>query len=96
MRYKIIKTREYEDWLEDQTMKSKFQIAKRLEKIETEGYFGNNKDLKNGVMELKWDIGRRLYYAEIPERQILLLLGGNKNGQDKDITQARKILKEYT
>ena len=37
----------------------------------------------------------RLYYAEIPEKEILLLLGGNKNGQDKDIRQAKKIFNKY-
>lgn len=35
--------------------------------------------------------GRRIYYVIIPENNVLLLLGGNKNGQDKDIRQARKI-----
>jgi hypothetical protein len=34
-----------------------------------------------------------VYYAYIPEKKILLLLGGNKNGQDKDIRQAKKILR---
>ena len=34
----------------------------------------------------------RVYYAYIEEQNILLLLGGNKNGQNKDITRARKIL----
>ena len=95
MRYKIVKTEEYEEWLSGETMKSRFQIAKRLAKIESEGHFGTMKDLGDDVWELKWDIGRRIYYAYLPESNILLLLGGNKNGQSKDITQAKKILKEY-
>jgi putative addiction module killer protein len=45
--------------------------------------------------ELRWKNGRRVYYAEIPERNILLLLGGNKNGQDKDIHQAKKLFDKY-
>jgi putative addiction module killer protein len=96
MRYTIVKTEEYEDWLAKETMKSRFQIAKRLEKIETEGHFGTiREDLGEGVCELKWVGGRRIYYAHIPEANILLLLGGNKNGQNQDITQAKKILKKY-
>ncbi|HKZ00473.1 MAG TPA: hypothetical protein VJ112_04845 [Rhabdochlamydiaceae bacterium] len=35
------------------------------------------------------------YYAYLAEYNILLLLGGNKNGQNKDITQAQKILGKY-
>jgi putative component of toxin-antitoxin plasmid stabilization module len=31
----------------------------------------------------------------IPVSQVLLLLGGNKNGQTKDIKQAEKIYKEW-
>jgi putative addiction module killer protein len=96
MRYTIIKTQEYDDWLASETMKSRFQIAKRLEKIETEGHFGIiREDLGEGVSELKWGGGRRVYYAYIPEAKILLLLGGNKNGQSQDIKKAQKILKEY-
>jgi len=95
MPYRIITTEEYDEWLAGETMKSRFQIAKRLEKIETKGHFGITKDLGDDVYELKWAIGLRVYYAYIPEAQILLLLGGNKNGQNKDITQAKKILREY-
>jgi hypothetical protein len=35
----------------------------------------------------------RLGRPYIPEKKILLLLGGNKNGQDKDIRQPKKILR---
>lgn len=96
MRYKILKTEEYDEWLFDETMKSKFQIEKRLEKIESEGHFGFIRDdLGEGVSELKWVGGRRIYYALILKFNVLLLLGGNKNGQSKDIAQAQKILKRY-
>ncbi len=70
--YKFYKTREYQEWLEDETYKSQVQIADRLSKIQAEGYFA--------------------YLAEI---NLVLLLGGNKNGQSKDITQAKKIFKKY-
>lgn len=97
MGYKIYKTEEYDDWLLRETKKSRFQIAKRLEKIETEEHFGTIKEnLVEGVNELKWVNGRRIYYAYIPVDEIILLLGGNKNGQSQDITQAQKILKKYT
>lgn len=96
MRYAILVTEEYSDWFEQQTAKTTIQIEKRLSKIETDGHFGNHKNLEDGVWELKWDNGRRLYYAEIPEQQILLLLGGNKNGQSKDIYYVKKILRKYT
>ena len=98
MKYRLIKTPEYEEWLEGERPKSRFQIAKRLEKIESEGHFGIINSVGDDtceVWELKWREGRRVYYAHIPEKNILLLLGGNKNGQDKDINQAKKIFKRH-
>lgn len=96
MKYTLIRSKEYEEWFSDETTKSKAQIESRLLNIELEGRFGMRKDLEDGVWELKWMGGRRIYYAIIPESNVLLLLGGNKNGQSKDINQAKKILKKYT
>ena len=96
MRYRLIKSAEYQEWIDSETSKSKVQIAKRLSNIEIEGHFGTiREDLGEGVCELKWANGRRAYYAHIPVANILLLLGGNKNGQNKDISQAKKILKRW-
>lgn len=96
--YQILRTPEYRDWFDDQTEKSKAQIDDRLSKIQDEGYFGDHKSVgeKNEVGELRWKNGRRLYFAYFPERKILLLLGGNKNGQDKDIRKAKSLFKKYT
>jgi len=71
------------------------QIRERISHIQDEGYFGDHRDIDDNVWELKWKSGRRIYYAYIPEKKILLLLGGNKNGQDKDIRQAKKILNKH-
>jgi putative addiction module killer protein len=95
MKYTLFKSSEYQDWISGETMKSRVQVAKRLVSIEQDGHFGDHKDLEDYVWELKWGNGRRIYYAYIPESKIILLLGGNKNGQDKDITQAKKILKRW-
>ncbi len=92
--YKLYKTPEYGAWLEQQTFKSQVQIADRLSKIELEGHFGNHKFLENNIWELKWENGRRIYYAYISSLDILVLLGGNKNGQNKDITQAKRIYRK--
>lgn len=95
MKYKIFETDEYGEWYLTERPKSKVQIAKRLDKIKEEGYFGDIRKLRDNIFELKWVNGRRIYYALVPELQILLLLGGNKNGQTKDIAQAEKIYKEW-
>lgn len=93
--YEFYKTPEYQDWFEKETYKSQAQIADRLSKIKLNGYFGDHKFLTDAIWELKWVNGRRLYYAYLAEINIILLLGGNKNGQSKDITRAKKIFKKY-
>ncbi len=93
--YTIYNTPEYDHWLEEQTAKSQVQIRSRISHIQDEGYFGDNKDVGDNIGELRWKNGRRVYYTIIPKRQILLLLGGNKNGQDKDIRQAKKIFTNH-
>ncbi len=93
--WKIHKTDEYKSWFAEQTAKEQLQIAGRLDNIEDEGYFGDHKFLTDVVWELKWLNGRRVYYAYIAELDIVLLLGGNKNGQGKDIKQAKKIFRKY-
>lgn len=90
--YAIVTSEEYRVWYTEQTSKSKLQIDSRLLKIQDENHFGLIKDLEEGLYELKWKNGRRIYYAYLEEENILLLLGGNKNGQNKDIKQARNIL----
>lgn len=93
--YTIYNTPEYDEWIAEQPAKSQVQVRDRIANIQDEGYFGDHKDLGNNVCELRWKNGRRVYYAEIPEREILLLLGGNKSGQDKDIRQAKKIFGKH-
>jgi putative addiction module killer protein len=93
--YTILNTPEYDEWLAEQTAKTQTQILLRLSHIQDDGHFGEHKNLSDNVWELKWKNGRRIYYAYIPEMKILLLLGGNKNGQDKDIRKAKKILLKH-
>ncbi len=94
--YEVYKTSEFLKWFNNQTIKSQAQINERIDNIVTEGHFGDYKDLDDIVSELKWRNGRRVYYAYLSKLNILLLLGGNKNGQDKDIRQARKIFAQQT
>lgn len=102
--YRLLQTEEFEDWLETETARSRYQIDMRLARLCLDGYFGtiNNVSkkekgiLKDRVWELKFNDGRRIYYVCIPEKNILLLLGGNKNGQTKDITKAKGLFIKST
>jgi len=90
------------DW--QRPPRSSVQINKRLAMIKFEGHFGDHKsisfyekrELKDKVWELRWSDGRRVYHAYIPEKKILLLLGGNKNGQSKDVSKAKALYLKAT
>ena len=95
---RLKRTSEFIEWYETQRPKEKAQIAKRLASIEEHGHFGTTKVLGNFLSELKWINGRRIYYSVMEDADgllTLLILGGNKNGQDSDIKKARKVLKKY-
>lgn len=102
--YRLISTAEFREWLKGENPRSRYQIDARLAKIRFDGYFGNHKsvsheekgELKDKVWEIKFNDGRRIYYAYIPENNLLLLLGGNKNGQDKDIKKAKNLFLKNT
>lgn len=93
-KYLIYWAAEYNEWFNKEPPKSRFQIIDRLGKIEYEGYFGNHKHLDDEIWELKFNDGRRIYYVYLKNSNILLLLGGNKNGQDKDISKAKNIYRK--
>lgn len=102
--YRLIATEEFREWLSKEPLRSQYQIDARLAKIRLEGHFGFHKSvshdekgqLKDQIWELKFNDGRRIYYAYIPVKRMLLLLGGNKNGQDKDIKKAKNIFIKKT
>ena len=93
-KYRIISTKDFDDWSISLQDRDRRQIAKRLELIRDEGHFGDHHSVTNddSVWELRWENGRRIYYAYLFKQRVLLLLGGNKNGQTKDIKRAQTIL----
>ncbi len=80
----------YSDWLKQQRdVRARMAIDRRVMRLE-QGNFGDHKFCRDGVWELRVDVGAgyRLYYA-IAERQLVLLLcGGDKRTQDTDINRA--------
>ena len=92
--YFIEKTIEFDKWfrkLKDQRAKAK--ILFRLQKLENEEYFGDCKPVGNGISELKINYakGYRIYFKETDGKIIILLIGGDKSTQQKDIENAKEI-----
>ena len=96
MNYELETTPVFDKWLsklKDKT--ARYRIAVRLSRVE-QGNFGDHKSLKDQLFELRFVVhgGLRLYYTIRNGHVVILLTGGNKSGQGKDIVKARKILDE--
>lgn len=89
MKYRLQRTKEFEDWLSEEPPKSQAQIEKRIMHIQHDGHFGVINDVEDGVLELKWKDARRVYYVNLQEENILLLLRGNKNGSSEELGDGR-------
>jgi putative addiction module killer protein len=81
----------FERWLDRvRDRRAMVAIERRIARIERDGYLGDHKYLRDGVSELRIDIGAgyRVYYAQAGEVVLLLLCGGDKATQEADISRA--------
>jgi len=88
----------YQDWLgELKDIKARVAVQRRIDRILTTGNFGTRRFCKDGVWELKVDVGPgyRVYYAEVRETVVLLLSGGSKKTQKIDIKRAVEYWQDY-
>lgn len=89
--------RPFSEWLNDfKDIETKTKIRLRLDRLEM-GNFGSCRSVGEGVFELKIDFGPgyRIYYALIGKTLVLLLCGGSKRSQDKDIKNAKEYFLDY-
>lgn len=93
-KYRLFLTPEFEEWMKLRSPKERIQIQERLHIISYEGHFGDHHSVSkdNSIWELRWRNGRRIYYSFIEKLNILIILGGDKNGQKKDIASSARIL----
>jgi putative addiction module killer protein len=94
--YIIEKTDEFDKWLRKlKDLRAKAKILFRIQKIENDEHFGDCEPVGNGIRELKIDYakGYRVYLKKSNGKIIILLIGGDKSTQQKDIERAKEILK---
>lgn len=87
----------FDDWFEkisDSCTRAKILI--RLDRLKL-GNFGDCHSVGDGISELRihYGPGIRLYFSTIGNKVILLLCGGTKKTQNKDIIKAKVYYKDY-
>ena len=94
---RVLKTKDFADWLDglkDRAGRPRIQV--RIDRL-AHGNPGSHRILRQGVSELKIDCGPgyRVYYLQRGKELILLLAGGDKASQAKDIEKALSLAREF-
>ena len=93
----VEKTDEYRDWIDNlRDPADRARILMRVDRL-IHGNPGSHRNLARGVSELKLDVGPgyRVYYSKRGDRFILLLIGGDKSTQTRDIARAMQLAQAY-
>ncbi|WP_104758289.1 type II toxin-antitoxin system RelE/ParE family toxin [Helicobacter salomonis] len=87
---------EFEKWLDGLKDDHGHAIITRRIRFLRGGHFGDHKHIMGSIFELRIHTGPgyRLYVAKRGDVLVILLCGGDKSTQQKDIIKAQKILKE--
>lgn len=94
---RVEKTDEYRDWIDNlKDVVGRARILMRVDRL-VHGNPGVHRNLAHGVSELKVPVGPgyRVYYTQRGDRLLLLLLGGDKSSQAKDIAKATRLALDY-
>ena len=86
----------FTDWL--YSLKDKLnqkRILVRLKRV-AQGNYGDHKRF-SGIIELRFDFGRgyRVYCHEDGHTLVILLIGGDKSAQERDIKKALEFWEDY-
>jgi putative addiction module killer protein len=87
----------FDNWFDSiRVSKTQTIISKRLDRVRM-GNLGDYRSVGGGVFELRIDYGRgyRIYFGQVGTTIVLLLCGGDKSTQIKDISQAQEYWRDY-
>lgn len=86
----------FDRWLEGlRDRRARVRIQFRIDRLEL-GNFGDAKSVGEGVRELRIDYGPgyRVYFVQRGQEIVILLCGGDKSSQGRDIDMAKRMAKE--
>lgn len=98
--YTIKQTEQFNGWLAKLDAGTRARINTRLRMVHDWGHLGDHHGLKDapGISEMRMGFGPgyRLYYTiwEYRGQVLLLLLGGDKSTQTRDVRKAKAMLTE--
>ena len=94
--FEVLTTDEFDRWLSDLAdERARTKIASRVARLRF-GNAGDAKPVGEGVSEMRvhHGPGYRVYYKQTNKAIIVILCGGNKSTQEKDVRRAKKMAAE--
>ncbi|MEC8859281.1 MAG: type II toxin-antitoxin system RelE/ParE family toxin [Pseudomonadota bacterium] len=92
----VYKTEEFARWFKRlRDRKAKARIQARIDRLE-QGHFGDVESVGDGVSELRlfYGPGYRIYFTKRSSVIVILLTGGDKGSQSKDIAKAKELAQQ--
>ena len=89
----VRETDNFKKWIRDlKDRNGQSIIIARIRRIST-GNFGDTKPVGGGISELRIDYGPgyRVYFTQLDQEIVILLCGGDKSTQSRDIEYAKRI-----
>ncbi|OFZ13974.1 MAG: hypothetical protein A2Z20_10080 [Bdellovibrionales bacterium RBG_16_40_8] len=85
------------DWLNDLGLTDQAAIHAYIDRVAMGGAKKNVKPLGDSIFEIKIDRGPgfRVYFGQVGQKIILLLIGGDKGSQKRDIRLAKEYWRDY-
>ena len=94
---RVEKTNDYVNWIDGlKDLSGRARILMRVDRL-IHGNPGQYRNLTDGVSELKVDVGPgyRVYYSIRGDSLLLLLVGGDKSSQQKDVAKAIQLVRNF-
>lgn len=87
----------FEDWLNKLDNMAQVIVVRLIQRVAKSGAKKSVKALKDGIFEIKimHGPGYRVYFAEDGNDLIILLVGGDKKTQSRDIEKAKEYWRNY-
>lgn len=94
--FRVLQTEAFRRWLDRlQDARAVVSVTRRLERVQR-GNLGDVRSVGSGVSEMRisYGPGYRLYFVRRGADLIVLLCGGDKGSQARDVQRARRIANE--
>lgn len=96
---RVLRSDEYKRWLQKlKDRRAKARINRHFERIQQRSELtGDYKQVRPKIIEVRFDYGPgyRVYLTQEGDELVILLIGGDKSTQDRDIDRAEKIAKAW-